>query len=179
MVTRRVAIAALAAIGSVASPQSAPPESASELPGAKLQGQGRLTFLGLAIYDLRLWVREGFTAARWDAHELMLELVYSRTLHGHRIAERSLDEMRRQRAIDAPTGARCLEQMRRLFPDVRHGDRIAGMYRPDGTATFFVNGAARGAVRDGDFARLFFGIWLSAQTSEPQLRERLLAGAAP
>ncbi|OYY49664.1 MAG: hypothetical protein B7Y54_12990 [Polaromonas sp. 35-63-240] len=28
------------------------------------------------------------------------------------------------------------------------------------------------------FARLFFGIWLSPNTSEPQLREALLAGAA-
>jgi len=179
MVTRRVVIASLAAIGSMAAAQSPPPESAAELPGAKLHGQGRLTFLGLAIYDIRLWVREGFNPARWDAHELMLEIVYSRALHGHRIAQRSLDEMRRQRALDAPTGTRWLEQMQQLFPDVRRGDRIAGVYRPDGTATFFVNGAARGQVRDGDFARLFFGIWLSAQTSEPQLRERLLAGPSP
>ena len=32
-----------------------------------------------------------------------------------------------------------------------------------------------GDVRDPLFAKLFFGIWLSPQTSEPQLRRALLA----
>jgi hypothetical protein len=35
-----------------------------------------------------------------------------------------------------------------------------------------------GEVRDATFARLFFGIWLSPRTSEPQLRAALL-GLAP
>jgi hypothetical protein len=34
-------------------------------------------------------------------------------------------------------------------------------------------------VRDPDFSRLFFGIWLGEFTSEPSLRVALLAGAAP
>ena len=42
---------------------------------------------------------------------------------------------------------------------------------------FFFNGSLRGEVADADFTRLFFGIWLSPKTSEPRLREQLLAGA--
>jgi len=42
---------------------------------------------------------------------------------------------------------------------------------------FFLNGSLRGEVADADFTRLFFGIWLSPKTSEPRLREQLLAGA--
>ena len=32
-----------------------------------------------------------------------------------------------------------------------------------------------GEVADPEFARLFFGIWLSPNTSEPSLRQALLA----
>ena len=51
--------------------------------------------------------------------------------------------------------------------------------RPGEAALFFVNGRAVGDVRDARFAQLFFGIWLSPQTSEPRLRESLLAGTEP
>jgi hypothetical protein len=43
---------------------------------------------------------------------------------------------------------------------------------------FLLNGRPLGEVRDPDFARVFFGIWLSPRTSEPALREALLLGRA-
>ncbi|HSQ73412.1 MAG TPA: chalcone isomerase family protein, partial [Rubrivivax sp.] len=85
-----------------------------------------------------------------------------------------LKEMRRQAEIDADTGANWLAEMTRIFPDVNAGDRITGFHRPGTGARFFVNGRLRGEVLDADFARLFFGIWLSPRTSEPALREALL-----
>ena len=36
-----------------------------------------------------------------------------------------------------------------------------------------------GDIRDVEFARLFFGIWLLPDTSEPRLRQALLAQATP
>jgi len=60
---------------------------------------------------------------------------------------------------------------------VRKGDRVTGVHRPGQGAAFWVNGRASGEVLDADFARLFFGIWLSPDTSEPRLREALLAGS--
>ena len=57
---------------------------------------------------------------------------------------------------------------------MRAGDRITGVHLPGEGARFFVNGRLQGELRDADFARLFFGIWLSPRTSEPALREALL-----
>ena len=37
----------------------------------------------------------------------------------------------------------------------------------------------RTGLSQADFARVFMGIWLSPKTSEPAMREQLLAGAAP
>ena len=42
-----------------------------------------------------------------------------------------------------------------------------------------MQGRTVGEVADAEFARLFFGIWLSPRTSEPQLRQALLALPAP
>ena len=38
------------------------------------------------------------------------------------------------------------------------------------------NGKPLGEMGDTQFARLFFGIWLGPQTSEPEMRSSLLAG---
>jgi hypothetical protein len=166
-------LAAAAPLLPAAQAATAPPEVQTALPGATLQGQGRLRFFGLHVYDIRLWAPAGFVPDRWAQTPLALEIEYARTLYGRQIAERSLDEMKRQGEIAADTGSRWLAEMNRLFPDVKQGDRITGVKQPGVSASFFMNGQTRGELRDGDFARRFFGIWLAPQTSEPALRERL------
>ena len=47
----------------------------------------------------------------------------------------------------------------------RNGLLAAGAALPGTGARFFHNGTLRGEVRDAEFARLFFGIWLSPNTS--------------
>jgi hypothetical protein len=157
--------------------QVLPPEVAAELPGAKLQGTGRLRYFGLRIYEARLWAPATVTAADWARAPLALELQYARSLVGRLIAQRSLDEMRRQGDLDAAKAERWLGRMKELFPDVSEGDRITGVQRPGETTRVFFNGALRGEVRDAEFTRLFFGIWLSPQTSEPAMRDTLLGAA--
>lgn len=153
-----------------------PAEVSSNLPQAKLQGSGRLTFLGLHVYDARLWVSEGFRAEDYARQPLALELEYARTLYGKLIAERSVTEMKKIADVSANQAQAWQAEMTRLFPDVNKGDRITGLQRPGESTRFFVNGSARGEVRDADFTPLFFGIWLSPRTSEPKLRQALVAG---
>ncbi len=155
-------------------PAAAPPEVASELGAATLLGQGRLRFVGLRIYDARLWARERFLPAAWASQAVALELQYARSLVGKLIAERSLTEMQRQGEIGAEKSQRWLAAMTAIFPDVGEGDRLTGLHRPGEAARFFFNGKPVGDVRDAEFARFFFGIWLAPQTSEPGLRDALL-----
>lgn len=173
-----ISIAAAAALPGVARASAAPPEVASRWPAARLQGQGRLRFLGLHVYDARLWAPAVVDAERWWSTPLALELQYARRLVGRLIAERSIEEMRRQQPIAADRAADWLEAMNGLFPDVAGGDRLCGVLLPGESARFYFNGRARGELRDPDFARLFFGIWLAPETSEPALRGQLL-GLAP
>lgn len=153
-----------------------PAEVAATLAPARLQGSGRLTFFGLHVYDARLWVKESFRTEDFVKQPLAIELEYARTLYGKLIAERSIAEMKKVGEVTAEQSERWLADMTRLFPDVAKGDRITGVQVPGEAARFFLNGKARGEVRDAGFTALFFGIWLSPRSSEPKLRQALVAG---
>ena len=149
--------------------------AAPELAGLTRRGQARFRFLGLHIYDIRLWSAAPVTAATWAAQPLTLEIEYSRSLDGAEIAKRSLKEMRGLTAVSDAQAHAWLAEMRAAYPDVKAGDRLSGSYEPGEAAAFLFNGQPRRRVADAAFARLFFGIWLSPHTSEPGLREQLLA----
>ncbi len=156
-----------------------PQELRQNLPGASLGGHARFTFLGFDLYDARLWAEPGFTTERYDLHPFALELTYLRDFTGESIADRSVVEMRRQPGATEAQFDTWKRWMRSAFPNVRKGDRITGLHRPGEGALFLVNGLPVGALRDADFSRRFFGIWLSAQTSDSRLREILLLQVAP
>ena len=64
--------------------------------------------------------------------------------------------------------------MTRVFPDIKSGDRLIGVNVPGKGAAFYSADKALGMIADPEFARAFFGIWLSEKTSEPRLRARML-----
>lgn len=154
---------------------TAPAELAQVQPALALRGRSTLTFFGMAIYEASLWAPPSFALDRFEAHPFALELQYRRSLSGSLIAQRSGYEMQRQSGFDVRRASEWEARMQALFPDVKAGDRITGIYQPGVGARFAVNGKAVGEVRDALFARLFFGIWLSPQTSEPAMRCALAA----
>lgn len=168
-----------AADSTLATGANLPAELMRALPGAQALGSARLRFLGLDIYEARLWASSGFQAGAYARNPFALELVYFRSLSGKLIAERSLKEMRRQESLSPAQEQSWMDAMLQSFADVKTGDRFTGLHLPGVGASFWHNGQGRPAVRDADFSRLFFGIWLSDATSEPQLRANLLALAAP
>jgi hypothetical protein len=151
----------------------APPELGALRP----QGRGQMRWFGLLIYDIRLWARETVDAQNWASQSLALELEYARSLSGREIAKRSLVEMRRQAGIAETKALAWLAEMEAAFPDVQAGDRISGLHEPGLAVQFFVNGRPQRRIADAEFSRLFFGIWLAPQSSEPALRRQLLEGA--
>jgi len=174
-----LAVAMVLAVSAPAAASPGHPEIRSALPDATLSGQARLRVWGFEVYDAALWVAPGFQAPQYTDHGFALTLQYLRELDSDAIARRSIDEMRRVGHFDEAQAARWLAQLRTLIPNVRKGDRITGIHLPGGEVSFLLNGRPTGALRDTLFARLFFGIWLSPQTSEPRLRDLLLARVTP
>ncbi len=150
-----------------------------QLPGSRLQGEATLRFFGLRVYHARLWTRPDFRPERFIEQPAVLELEYLRDFKGSAIAERSLQEMGRAGGFSESQASSWLADMRRIFPDVKNGDRLTGLYEPGVGARFWYNGQPAGAVADPEFGRLFFGIWLAPSTSEPAMRLALLGQTAP
>lgn len=148
-------------------------------PQAQLRaaGSGTYTWWGFTVYEASLWVAPGFDAADLARQRYVLELKYARAFKGSDIAQRSLEEMRRIGAFSEEQGQRWLQAMQRAFPDVAAGDRLVGVHEPGRGARFYANGRSTAEIADARFAELFFGIWLSEQTSAPQLRLALLGPA--
>jgi hypothetical protein len=174
--TRRHVLLALAGtpLGAVAGSATPPPELGAVLPGARLLGEATLRYFGMQVYDIRLWADDKAALARPEATRLALELRYARALDGAQIAARSLQEMQGIGEVPRERGQRWLAAMREIFPDVNEGDRITGLQLPGEAARFWRNGQPIGELRDAEFTRLFFGIWLSPRSSQPRLREALL-----
>jgi hypothetical protein len=151
-----------------------PPDLVQSVGELSLRGQTRLRVWGFEVYDAALWTTPGASVATLEAQPLALEVRYLRDIKGRDLAERSIREMQRSGALSAEQERRWLDEMLRVFPDVRQGDRLVGLQRPGTGASFWINGRFQGEVRDVEFARRFFGIWLSPQTSEPAMRRALL-----
>lgn len=171
-----------AAAPSAPTAASAAPASLAHpwLPMSRRVGQATLRWLGFTVYEATLFALADFDAAAPAAHPLVLELRYRRAFTGSDIAEYSLQEMRRAAPVDEAVAARWLQFMRRALPDVAPGDRLTGMWIPgSATSRFAANDAAPVALQDAGFGPRFFGIWLAPQTSQPDLRERLLGLRPP
>jgi hypothetical protein len=166
------ALALLFASPVAAADVAKPQEIAATIKDAKPYGSGSLGWFVLTAYDAALW-----TDARqwsWQA-PFALTLKYHMGFSTSEIVNRSLDEEKHDNpSLTDATLANYRATMNGLFPDVKSGDEITGLFSPDGTVQFFHNGKRTGQVHDLAFAQAFFGIWLSENTNAPKLREQLL-----
>ncbi|MFZ6656372.1 chalcone isomerase family protein [Undibacterium sp. TJN19] len=175
----RSALAVLLICSGFAAAQStntvAPPHVREEIPQASLQGSGSFRWFGLHIYDAALWTGpEAYTPDGGKTARFALDLHYARTLYGKKIAEASIEEIEKLKLGTAEKRQHWLAQMKALFPDVKEGNHITGIYIPNEAARFYFNGKLLGEIRDAEFAHAFFAIWLDKKTSAPELRKNLL-----
>ncbi|MBN8531034.1 MAG: chalcone isomerase family protein [Alphaproteobacteria bacterium] len=161
----------LALMTGQAQASGAPEYVAPHVRSAQEVGAGRLTYLMWDVYDATLFAPEG----KWQPQRpYALTLTYLRELEGKAIADRSIEEIRRQGGHDEVTLAAWHSQLRAIFPDVRPRVSLTGIYTEKGETIFFENGRKIGHLLDPEFSRAFFAIWLGEKTSEPALREQLL-----
>jgi hypothetical protein len=153
--------------------QAQPSWITEAVPGAQKVGGGTLRFIGMKIYDAELWAKPGFDVNKFTEQPFVLKLTYARSLVGKLIAERSDKEIRQLGLADEMRRKVWLEQMIKLFPDVKQGDSLAAVYIPGKSLTMLRNDALLGEIGDPEFARAFVSIWLHPDTSAPDLRKAL------
>lgn len=160
----------------VAATAQALPEAARQwAPSWELRGEGEMRWFGVDLYRARLWASE----ARLDfSSPFALELRYSRDFRTDSLVNSSLRELRRLGEDDEQRLARWSRALGQVFPDVRKGESITGVFLPGRGAVFYHQDRLAGDIEDPLLARAFFGIWLDPRTRDPELRAALL-GANP
>lgn len=145
----------------------------NSVPNAAQVGQAKFTYYFWDVYTATLYAPD----ATWPAKHFALKLDYMRDFKGKKIAERSIKEMKSQGLDDGNKIQQWSAAMQRIFPDIEEGEHLIGVVSDDGVTRFYQDEQELGAVEDPDFATWFFNIWLGPETSEPELREKLLSGA--
>lgn len=146
------------------------------LPDLKPLGKGEMRWFGFKLYDASLWASGGTYSPDGG---FALSIRYARPFEGYKLAEASIDEIKRLGERDKKRLARWKDILTGVFPDVKEGDVLTGVKMPDGSARFFHQGAELPAIEDRALSDAFFAIWLDARTREPKLRARLLAESLP
>ena len=159
------------AFAAAAGPPPLPDAVTRQLPDLKPLGDARLRVLAWHVYDASLW---SAAAAFMPDAAHALDIRYAMDIRAADLAERSIEEMRKLGHRDPARLARWDREMRRVFPDIRAGDRLVGVHLPGREARFYNAQGLIGTVADAEFASAFFAIWLDERTSEPRMRRRLL-----
>ncbi len=141
-----------------------------------LIGQGKLTYWGFDVYVASLWASENsVNAEQWQMQRIALELNYLRDFKGADIAKSSMDQIKAQSPLTTSKATLWLKTLEGIFPNINKGQTLVGIYIPNVGAQFLQENALIGEIKDIELATRFFDIWLSPQTSAPQLRKRLIA----
>jgi hypothetical protein len=138
----------------------------------QLVGQARLEVLFWSIYDSRLYTADGsYTDGQ---RPLRLELEYLRDIEAADLVEHTRSEWQHLQ-LHTDDKDLWLQELARMWPDVRKDDVLALEMSASGRSTFLLNGKPLGSIDDPEFGPSFLAIWLSPDTSRPELR-RLLIG---
>lgn len=137
----------------------------------QLVGQARLEVLFWSIYDSRLYTADGRYSD--GQRPLRLELEYLRDIEAVDLVEQTRNEWQHLQ-LRAQEKELWLQELARLWPDVREDDVLALEMSESGRSTFLLNGKPLGSIDDPQFGPSFLAIWLSPDTSRPELRRSLI-----
>ena len=141
------------------------------VPDAQQVGQGRLSVMIWDIYDAALYAPNG----EWkDSQPFALKLTYLRDIKGEKIADKTIEEIRKQGFDNEVKLADWHGQLIHIFPDVNDGTTLVGVYTNDKEALFLKNDNEIGRVKDPEFSRYFFNIWFGDDVRKPSLKKKLL-----
>ncbi|HKL63709.1 MAG TPA: chalcone isomerase family protein, partial [Woeseiaceae bacterium] len=138
-----------------------------------LVGEAKLQVLFWSIYRSRLYCPDG--SYEPGVRPLRLEIEYLRNIRSEDLVKRTAEEWDKLGVTD-PERDRWLATLGELWPDVSKNDVLAVALDRDGRTTFYHNDRRLGVLDDPAFGQRFVDIWLSPETSRPELRLALTGG---
>lgn len=155
-------------------------------PFPKIVGAGTNVLQFVGAGDLSRWFIRGcdiaFYAPKGTAARdvlsnipICLEFYYYRTIKAEQFATAAWDTLNRafpKETLDRNRSA--IDRMHGIYSDVEKGDRYRLVYEPGKGTTLYLNNKSLGVVEGGEFAKVYFSIWLGEKSLDDKLRAKLL-----
>ena len=142
-----------------------------------LRGTGRLVWMKLvSVYDAALYLPGEVPGkdALTDVPK-RLELRYHVTIERERFGGSAEPFLEKNVPKDGLARLRPrIEQLNRLYRDVKEGDRYALDYAPGMGTTLILNGEPLGTIEGADFAAAYYAIWLGNKPISDTMRDELM-----
>lgn len=139
---------------------------ATVLPDAELRGTATFRFLGLPLYNARLFTPSG-APLDWNK-DFGLELQYMRNLTEYDLVESTMREFAR---LGASVPVRS--QLETCFDDVRKGDRYTAVSQGQNKIAFWLNGKRTCTLSHPQIKLRFMGIFLGDKTRSKSFTRKL------
>lgn len=155
----------------MAADESVISEESALLNEMKLIGRADLSVLWWDVYNAELYNRDGIYQGLVSS--LVLKLNYQQNISRQDLIEATEKEFKRQKPVltDEQRGA-AIKAFENYWPDIAKGDSLTFFLR-DGGGVFYHNGKTIGEVDSEVIARAFLNIWLSEESSYPELSVQL------
>ncbi|MEM1191259.1 MAG: chalcone isomerase family protein [Pseudomonadota bacterium] len=137
----------------------------------KKVGEARLRVFLWSIYNSRLYTPTG--SYREGDRPLRLDIEYLINVRRAALVERTGDEWDAM-GRSHPQQEAWLTRLTELWPDIFKKDVLSVVLDDANRSTFYHNGEQLGRIDDPDFGPQFVDIWLSEDSTRPELREALL-----
>jgi hypothetical protein len=137
-------------------------------------GKGRLTWLGLGIYEAGLWTPDGRFDDFRPGQPVALSLAYERRFSRDQLIEITTGEWSRLGLTTPEQREAWAAELARLWRDVRRGDNMTAVVLPGGETRFYDARGLMGSIGDPAFGPAYLRIWLDQRSAVADLRVALL-----
>ena len=137
---------------------------------ARLLGAATMRFVGIQLYDARLYTPGG-AAFDWAA-PMALQLDYKRNFSRAELTAATVREMRRMEGA-RPDHSSIGQMVDACFRDVGPGDQFVAVGSSDDEVSLWFNGTRTCTLAHAGIKQRFMGIWLSERSRSPHQSQRL------
>jgi len=138
--------------------------------GLSLIGKADFSVLFWRVYKSRLYSPDGKFAG--ITPEILFEITYQRDISQKELIDNTIEQWQKM-GVTSEEFNHYIPQLKHIWPSVTEGDSLA-LKVNDRSSDFYFNNQLIGSIIDEEFAELFLGIWLSAKTTRPDFRQKLL-----
>ena len=149
------------------------PENYGEL-AYKEVGSAKFSVLFWDIYNSTLYTKSGRYLHEQSPESLLFKIEYFKDITADELIERTVQQWQHL-GIPKSQYANYIPKLKVIWPDISKGDSLTILVS-EKKSTFYFNDKQVGDIEEKNFSRIFLDIWLSPNTSQAQLRAKLIEG---